>query len=337
MELTDLDDDCLLSIFSFLSPLPDLISLSKACRRFNCLTGDGRMRLLVLPSASTETVESARQAARTRNCRQAYHTLKEAVAGSRPGDRIVLEPGTHDVGDVHICWPLHLVGGGQTADDTVLCCSQSIDGALDFRASGKVENLTVHSRANACITHRQGALTVEGCNLRCTGTGLSHLFAPLVTLATLQAPHSRGVPAAAGAGVLTVVETKIRGGLGSLAVRTLGSGALRCVRIINLLRGTLFWFKVDSAVPAAVPIKQEPAVSSMPGQQTIKQEVVVCDAVAQPPLQPSWARSPASPSVEVLEQRAKAWHMAHHKERVTLGNTLGDEEDRPSLKRQRSS
>ncbi len=31
-ELTDLDDDCLLSIFSFLSPLPDLISLSKACR-----------------------------------------------------------------------------------------------------------------------------------------------------------------------------------------------------------------------------------------------------------------------------------------------------------------
>ena len=31
-ELTQLNDDCLLSIFSFLSPLPDLISLSKACR-----------------------------------------------------------------------------------------------------------------------------------------------------------------------------------------------------------------------------------------------------------------------------------------------------------------
>ncbi len=53
---------------------------------------------------------------------------------------------------------------------------------------------------------------MQGCNLRCTGTGLSHLFAPLVTFATLQAPHSRGVPAAAGAGVLTVVETKIRVG-----------------------------------------------------------------------------------------------------------------------------
>ena len=28
----ELDDDCLLTIMSFLSPLPDLISLSKACR-----------------------------------------------------------------------------------------------------------------------------------------------------------------------------------------------------------------------------------------------------------------------------------------------------------------
>lgn len=301
------------------------------------MTGDGRMRLLVLPLASTETAETARQAARTRNCRHAYHTLREAVAGSRPGDRIVLEPGTHDVADVHICWPLHLVGRGQSADDTVLRCSQSIDGALDFRASGKVENLTIHSRANACITHRQGALTVEGCNLRCTGTGLSHLFAPLVTLATLQARHSREVSAAAGAGVLTVVETKIRGGLGSLAVRTLGSGALRGVRIINLLRGTLFWFKVDSAVPAADPVKQEAAVSSMPGQHTTKQEVYASDVAARQPLQPSWAKSPASPSVEVLEQRAKAWHMAHHKDRVNFCNTLGEEEARRSLKRQRSS
>ena len=65
----------------------------------------------------------------------------------------------------------------------------------------------------------------------------------------------------------------MQGGLGSLAVRTLGSGALRGVRIINLLRGTLFWFKVDSAVPAANPIKQEPAVSRVLDQQTIKQEV----------------------------------------------------------------
>ena len=38
--LTDLDDDCLINVFTFLSPLPDLISLSKACRvsaRSDCL------------------------------------------------------------------------------------------------------------------------------------------------------------------------------------------------------------------------------------------------------------------------------------------------------------
>jgi hypothetical protein len=29
---TDLDDDCLLTIFQFLAPLPDVISVSKACR-----------------------------------------------------------------------------------------------------------------------------------------------------------------------------------------------------------------------------------------------------------------------------------------------------------------
>ncbi len=115
-----------------------------------------------------------------------------------------------------------------------------------------MQNLTIQSKANACITHRQGALTVEvgsltpcpmlrgessqavllsqrkplpgriwaiiiwrwsvsqGCSLRCTGTGLNHLFAPLVTLATLPALHGNGLPAKGGAGVLTVIETKIR-------------------------------------------------------------------------------------------------------------------------------
>ncbi len=55
-----------------------------------------------------------------------------------------------------------------------------------------------------------------------------------------------------------------------MAVRTEGSGALRGVRIINLLRDTLFWFKVDSAIPATASVKQEPVLSSQPA---IKQEV----------------------------------------------------------------
>jgi len=42
-----------------------------------------------------------------------------------------------------------------------------------------------------------------------------------------------------------------QGGRGSLAVRTEGTGALKAVRIINLLRDTLFWFEVDAANPGA--------------------------------------------------------------------------------------
>lgn len=52
-------------------------------------------------------------------------------------------------------------------------------------------------------------------------------------------------------------------------------------------------------------------------------------------LQPSWARSPASPSVAVLEQRAKAWHMAHHKGRAAPTDASSQEEDLPGLKRPR--
>ena len=35
--------------------------------------------------------------------------------------------------DIKVSWPLHLVGGGSTSDDTVLECPESISGALIFR------------------------------------------------------------------------------------------------------------------------------------------------------------------------------------------------------------
>lgn len=41
----------------------------------------------------------------------------------------------------------------------------------------------------------------------------------------------------------------LQGGRGSSACRAEGTGALRDVRIINLLQDTLFWFRVDSRVP----------------------------------------------------------------------------------------
>ena len=35
--------------------------------------------------------------------------------------------------DIKVAWPLHLVGGGSTSDDTVLECPESTSGALIFR------------------------------------------------------------------------------------------------------------------------------------------------------------------------------------------------------------
>ena len=51
--------------------------------------------------------------------------------------------------------------------------------------------------------------------------------------------------------------------------------------------------------------------------------------------QPSWARSPASPSAAVLEQRAKAWHQAHHARIAVAEPELEEQSAGPLLKRQR--
>lgn len=49
----------------------------------------------------------------------------------------------------------------------------------------------------------------QACSLQCAGNGLSFLFAPIVTLAT-EWGRQRRCPSAASAGVLNVVETRIR-------------------------------------------------------------------------------------------------------------------------------
>lgn len=51
--------------------------------------------------------------------------------------------------------------------------------------------------------------------------------------------------------------------------------------------------------------------------------------------QPAWARKPASPSVEVLEQRAKAWHLAHHMHAASLKEVPPEECSSGPRKRQR--
>lgn len=56
-----------------------------------------------------------------------------------------------------------------------------------------------------------------------------------------------GLPFGVGPGVLKVSETQIHGGLA--AVQCLGSGRLQDVRLIVQSAYSLFYFKVDSAVP----------------------------------------------------------------------------------------
>ena len=47
----------------------------------------------------------------------------------------MLEPGAHAVRDIRVSWPLHLVGGGGSAEDTLLDCPESASGAFIFRCA----------------------------------------------------------------------------------------------------------------------------------------------------------------------------------------------------------
>ena len=50
---------------------------------------------------------------------------------------------------------------------------------------------------------------MQGCSLSCKGTGLNHLFSPIVTRASRSRP-AHWLPSAEAPGVLKVVETKLR-------------------------------------------------------------------------------------------------------------------------------
>ncbi|KAK9813155.1 hypothetical protein WJX72_009933 [[Myrmecia] bisecta] len=254
-QLEDLDDACLINIFSRLTPLPDLFSVSRSCRRFRELTTDGRMWLLV----STEVGPGRRLSASGRHCRCMFPTLHEAVAASRPGDTIIIEPGeTHIAQDVAIPWPLQLLGGGSMPESTVLTCPKGADAAaLDFRATAKLANLTIACAAQPGATT---ASSVAGGHINASveAPPVEACDGPVLVVPALAVRQFASVGGPQGAepavGVLSVVETKIRGGRGSLAVRCCGTGQLQSVRIINLMKDTLYWFDVDSSSPGYVGV-----------------------------------------------------------------------------------
>eukprot|EP00884_Botryococcus_braunii_P021622 jgi/Botrbrau1/8143/Bobra.0308s0033.1 len=291
VNISDLDDNCLLRIFGLLNPLPDLFNVARTSRRFSDLITYGRKSLLVSASA-IEEMRFGR--ARGMPRRYVFATLEEAIAASRPGDTIALEGGEeHQVSECVIPWPLHLKGRGRRPEDTVLLAGRGSAGLL-FKASGKLANLSVKTRRAACVVHHRGRLVLEDCMLECKPEGLDHLFAPLVTLAYSRSPKppfgssarqpavaaqrpfaTRLVPAAAPrrsadaeSGTLLVSSSKIKGGRGSVAVHTLGTGSLRNVRVITRSADTLYWFEVDSAVnDAALSPSSSPQAEQLHGPQ----------------------------------------------------------------------
>ncbi|KAK9842635.1 hypothetical protein WJX84_009641 [Apatococcus fuscideae] len=346
--MDDLDDGCILKIFSYLSPLPDLFHMSCSCKRFRDLTSDGRLWF----SVGTSPLRSMQPAGAHpaghvvgRGKHVNFANLQEAIAASRPGDTIALEAGQdHIAADVIIPWPLHLVGASARPEDTRIVCPKGATAALDFRASGKVVNLTIQVEMGSCILHQKGRLTVESCILTCKAGGLAHLFHPLVTTAvgsgpTLgSSPLSRtGMPehsvqtgsialprcleggqavASRGVGRLSVVETKIRGAQGASAVRCCGSGSLRAVRTIHLSRDTLFWFQVDSAVPGTQPQSTWPSTrTNHPLPFTPLPPHHVNPASGGEPPQGQTAggvRGAAGKKFGSLDQKAESWRVSRH-------------------------
>lgn len=107
---------------------------------------------------------------------------------------------------------LCLQGGGARPEECRLVAPPGADAALDVRATAKLCNLAIQASAAPCILHKRGQLAVEACALRCSATSLSHLVAPIVTLASVgvsrraasPAPAAAGEPAAAAAAIVCV-------------------------------------------------------------------------------------------------------------------------------------
>ncbi|CAI9770476.1 unnamed protein product [Fraxinus pennsylvanica] len=146
--INNLDDGCLMHIFSFLSPIPD--------RSIKNHSEPG-----------------------------VYPSIETAVSAARPGDTIQISAGgIHRASNIQIKKPLCLIGAGELPDDTTLICSGGSDSALEFLSTCKLANLTVRSELGCCLLHRSGRLTIDGCILQCESNPLDHLSHAIVTTAS---------------------------------------------------------------------------------------------------------------------------------------------------------
>ncbi|XP_057736978.1 F-box protein SKIP5 [Arachis stenosperma] len=228
--INNLDDGCLMHIFSFLPPIPDRFNTALVCHRWNYLACHPRLWLRVDRSVKDLSEPGV------------FPSIETAVAASRPGDTILIAAGgVHCVSNIQIKKPICLVGAGELPDDTTLTCSRGADSALEFLSTCKLANLTVKAELGCCLLHRKGRLTIDGCILQCETNPLDYLSCPIVSTANstevlpLQEKSN-------GDGVF-VSQTRIEGG--AKAVLTSGDLSLQRVRVIYARTSLLFWFDVE--------------------------------------------------------------------------------------------
>jgi len=220
-----LDDACLVRILTFLTPMPDRFNAARVCKRWQKLASDSRMWLHVEPDSKSDTT--------------IFATLEDAVVAARPGDTVLIAPGiTHMASNVVITKPLRLVGGGSSADDTVLLCPRGFDSALEFLANGKLANLKIIAELGSCLLHRRGRLTVDSCALECVEHPLDHLSYPIRSTA-----DDQPCPITNGQNAVSVIQTRIEGG--PCCVDTSGKLKLQEVRVLCGRAALTFWFQVS--------------------------------------------------------------------------------------------
>ncbi|XP_057789984.1 F-box protein SKIP5-like [Salvia miltiorrhiza] len=229
-QINNLDDGCLMLIFSFLCPIPDRYNTALVCRRWRFLACHPRLWLRVDRSVNDLSEPGV------------YPNIETAVSAARPGDTILIAAGgIHRTSNIQIKKPLCLIGAGELPDDTTLICSRGSESALEFLATCKLANLTVRAELGCCLLHRSGRLTIDGCILQCETNPLDHLSHAIVTTAS----PPNGVPAALknNGDCVTVMRTRIEGG--AKAVLTSGTLSLQRVRVIYTRTSLFFWFSVE--------------------------------------------------------------------------------------------
>ncbi|XP_010554478.1 PREDICTED: F-box protein SKIP5 [Tarenaya hassleriana] len=239
----NLDDGCLMHIFSFLSPIPDRYNTALVCHRWHYLACHPRLWLRVDRSVKDLSQPGV------------FPNIESAVSAARPGDTILIGAGgSHRVSNIQIKKPLCLIGGGELPDETTLICSRGSDSALELLSTCKLANLTVKAELGCCLLHRSGRLTIDGCVLQCESNPLDYLSCPIVTTAgkenILVAPAVKAQPEngtvveKTRGDSVSVLQTRIEGG--AKAVLTNGDLVLQRVRVIYSRAYLYFWFDVDS-------------------------------------------------------------------------------------------